>query len=406
MAQSPDHHLRGQLDLPPVPVTTLGDGERLACLRLIRSENVGPVAFRTLVNHYGGAEAALEALPDLARRGGRRRPSRICPPDRARRELDAATAIGATPIFTIEPGYPAVLAALDHPPPLLYIKGQSGLLNDQPTIAIVGSRLCSAAGAAFTRTISGELGRAGFVVVSGLARGIDAAAHDASLPTGTIAVLAGGLDNVYPPEHRQLYDRISEAGTLVSERPPGFQPRGKDFPRRNRIISGMAYGVLVVEAARRSGSLTTARFAGEQGREVFAVPGHPLDPRAEGTNQLIKSGARIVTTAEDIAADLAPMLRDWIPPSAIAVRLADRRPHDTNRRPISTKATAIGSAAPSAPPPSRSTISAGRRRCRRGTCARRCSSFRWPAGSSITASIWSPLRNQPAVTCSKARTHG
>ena len=214
----------------------------------------------------------------------------------------------------VEPGYPAVLAALDHPPPMLYIKGQSGLLNDQPTIAIVGSRLCSAAGVAFTRTISGELGRGGFVVVSGLARGIDAAAHETSLPTGTIAVLAGGLDNVYPPEHRQLYDRISEAGTLVSERPPGFQPRGKDFPRRNRIISGMAYGVLVVEAARRSGSLTTARFAGEQGREVFAVPGHPLDPRAEGTNQLIKSGARIVTTADDIAADLAPMLRDWVPP--------------------------------------------------------------------------------------------
>ena len=323
MAQSPDHRPPGQLDLPPVPVTELGDGERLACLRLIRSENVGPVAFRTLINTYGGAEAALDALPVLARRGGRRTPNRICTREDAGREIDAAAAIGATPIFTIEPGFPAFLAAVDHPPPMLHVKGRKGLLNNRPALAIVGSRLCSAAGAALARRIAGELGRAGFVIVSGLARGIDGAAHEASLATGTIAVLAGGLDNVYPPEHAHLFEQIQETGTLVSERPPGFQPRGKDFPRRNRIISGMALGVLVVEAARRSGSLTTARFAGEQGREVYAVPGHPLDPRAEGTNQLIKFGARMVTTAEDIATDLAPMLRDWMPAAVEASRNRD-----------------------------------------------------------------------------------
>ncbi len=298
----------------PLPVAPLGEEERLACLRLIRSENVGPVTFRQLVNRFGGATEALEALPDLARRGGARRTIRICPRELGERELAAAEAIAARPVFTIEPGFPRPLASLDHPPPMIYVTGRSELLN-QPTIAMVGSRNCSAAGHALTRRIAHELGEAGFVIASGLARGIDGAAHEAAVETGTIAVLAGGIDNIYPPEHADLHARIGLAGCLVSEQPPGFRPRGKDFPRRNRIISGISYGVVVVEAASRSGTLTTARFANEQGREVFAVPGHPLDPRAEGTNRLIKSGATMITSAHDVLDVIRPMLEMPAPPS-------------------------------------------------------------------------------------------
>lgn len=290
----------------PLPVAPLGPRERLACLRLIRSDNVGPVAFRQLINHFGGAEAALEALPDVARRGGSRS-IRIFPKGEAERELAAAQRIGAVPLFTIEPGYPHALAAVDHPPPMIYGKGRIELLN-RPGIAIVGSRNCSAAGHAFARQLATGLGSAGLVVISGLARGIDGAAHEASLESGTIAVLAGGLDIFYPPEHRALQHDISERGCLVSEMPPGFKPRAQEFPRRNRIISGMSYGVVVVEAARRSGTLITARLANEQGREVFAVPGHPLDPRAEGTNRLIKSGATMIIDADDIIDVVRPML--------------------------------------------------------------------------------------------------
>lgn len=289
----------------PLPVAPLDDIQRLACLRLIRSENVGPVAFRALINHFGGAQAALEALPDVARQGGRRKPIRICPRDTAEAELAAAAAAGATPLFTIEPGYPSMLALTDVPPPLLYVRGRTELLN-QPAVGIVGSRDASAAGLKITRDLALGLGQAGFVVVSGLARGIDGAAHSAALATGTVAVLAGGIDIIYPPEHAELHQRIGADGCLVCEQPPRFQPRGQDFPRRNRIISGISRGVLVVEAARRSGTLITARFAGEQGREVFAVPGHPLDPRAEGTNQLLKDGATLVTTTEDILRALEP----------------------------------------------------------------------------------------------------
>lgn len=289
----------------PLPVAALEETERLACLRLIRSENVGPVGFRELINHYGGARAALQALPELQRRGGMRAP-RICPASRAEGELAAARKAGAEPLFTIEPGYPRLLAAIDAPPPLVYAKGNIALLQ-QPTIAIVGSRLASAAGLKLARQFAAVLGRAGLVVVSGLARGIDAAAHEAALVTGTIAVLAGGIDVVYPPEHGELQERIAARGCLISEMPPGFQPRAKDFPRRNRIVSGSSFGVVVIEAARRSGTLLTARMAGEQGREVFAVPGHPLDPRAEGTNGLIKTGATLVTSPEDVLEALEPL---------------------------------------------------------------------------------------------------
>ncbi len=290
----------------PLPVATLGADEQLACLRLIRSGNVGPVTFRELINTYGGAARALEALPEIARRAGRGKPIRICPAHQAKAELEAAQAGGAQPIFTIEPNYPARLAMLDAPPPLLYVKGRTGLLN-APSVAIVGSRESSAAGVKLARHFAKGLGDAGYVVVSGLARGIDGAAHETALAGGTVAVLAGGLDIVYPPEHRTLQERIGIEGCLVSEQRPGFTPRGQDFPKRNRIISGIASGVIIIEAAARSGTLVTARYAAEQGREVFAVPGHPLDPRAEGTNRLIKNGATLVTEVGDVLSILAPL---------------------------------------------------------------------------------------------------
>jgi DNA processing protein len=290
----------------PLPQAPLDDKQRLACLRLVRSENVGPASFRELINRFAGAEAALEALPELARRGGRRT-LRVCPRDIAERELTAAAKAGALPVFTIEPGYPSLLAHTELPPPMLYVKGRTALLT-QTTVAVVGSRNASAIGLKLTRRLARDLGEAGFIVVSGLARGIDAAAHEASLATGTVAVLAGGIDVVYPPEHAGLQSRIAEEGCLVTEMAPGFQPRAQEFPRRNRIVSGMALGVVIMEAARRSGSLITARLAAEHGREVFAVPGHPLDPRAEGVNHLLKTGATLVTGADDIVAVLKPIL--------------------------------------------------------------------------------------------------
>jgi DNA processing protein len=289
----------------PLPVAALGEDERVACLRLIRSSNVGPVTFRELINTFGGAAVALEALPELSRRGGGRA-LRLCPKSRAQDELDAARRLGAEPLFTLEPGYPKALAAVEVPPPMIYAKGNIALLQ-QPALAIIGSRLASAAGLKLAKQFAIELGRAGLAIVSGLARGVDGAAHEASLATGTVAVLAGGVDNIYPPEHASLYRIISEQGCLVSEQPPGFKPRASDFPRRNRIISGLSLGVLVIEAARRSGTLLTARLAGEQGRDVFAVPGHPLDPRAEGTNLLLKTGATLVTEARDVLETLEPM---------------------------------------------------------------------------------------------------
>lgn len=290
----------------PLPIAKLDAAERLACLRLIRSDNVGPVAFRELINRFGGAAQALDALPDISQRAGARRPLRICPRADAEAELEAADRCDARPVFTIEPGYPAALAVIDAPPPMLYLKGRDEVLH-MPGIAIVGSRQCSAAGHKLAGLFAEHLTAAGYAVVSGLARGIDGAAHLAALARGTVAVLAGGLDVVYPPEHASLHERIGVEGCLVSEAPPGFKPRGTDFPRRNRIISGMSLGVIIVEAAARSGTLVTARYATEQGRDVFAVPGHPLDPRAEGTNKLLKEGATLVTDANDVLRVLEPM---------------------------------------------------------------------------------------------------
>ena len=291
----------------PLPITALSDSERLACLRLIRSDNIGPVTFRQLINHYGGAARAIEALPEASRRGGARRVLRICSRDEAERELASAEKIGAKPVFTIEPGYPPLLAHIEAPPPMVYIKGRSDLIS-APMVAIVGSRQCSAAGSEMARRFAHGLGSAGYVVVSGLARGIDKAAHVASISSGTVAVLAGGIDWIYPPEHADLQRKIAEVGLLLTERPPGFQPRDRDFPRRNRIVAGLCLGVVIIEAAARSGTLVTARYAAEFGREVFALPGHPMDPRAEGTNALLKRGATLVTDPQDAIDVFKPMV--------------------------------------------------------------------------------------------------
>lgn len=281
--------------------------QRLDWLRLIRSENVGPRTFRMLVNHYGGARAALEALPELARRGGARAPARVCSRAEADRELASAAALGAVFIGLGEADYPARLQAIGDPPPLVAVRGRLQTLH-LPMVAMVGSRNASAAGLKFAERLARALGEAGMAIVSGLARGIDAAAHRGSLSTGTIAVLAGGLDRVYPPEHAGLQEEILSSGAVISEMPFGWEPRGRDFPRRNRLISGLSLGVIIVEAAKRSGSLITARMALEQGREVFAVPGSPLDPRAEGTNGLLKQGAALVTEAADVLSVLEPIM--------------------------------------------------------------------------------------------------
>ncbi|WP_245430845.1 DNA-processing protein DprA [Rhodoplanes roseus] len=289
----------------------LTDEQRLDWLRLIRSENVGPRTFRALLNRFGGARAALAALPDLARRGGAVRPVHVTTSAEAERELATARRHGVVFVALGEPDYPAALQAIDDAPPLLGVRGRIDLLA-QPAVGIVGARNASAAGLMIAERLARELAEAGFAIVSGLARGIDGAAHRGSLGRGTIAVVAGGQDRPYPPEHIDLLEAIARDGAVVSEMPMGWVPRGRDFPRRNRIISGLVLGVVVVEAARRSGSLITARRALEHGREVFAVPGSPLDPRNEGTNDLLKQGATLVTAAADVVAALEPMVgRDF-----------------------------------------------------------------------------------------------
>ena len=275
----------------------LSEAERRDWLRLARTENVGPVTFDQLLQRFASAAAALAALPDLARRGGR--PIKLATEAQVDKELADGAALGARLIASCEPAFPQALAALDPPPPVIWTRGRVELL-DQPSVAIVGARVASAAGQRFARGLAAELGQSGLVVVSGLARGIDAAAHEGSLPTGAVAVLGGGVDDIYPPEHAGLYARIAEAGCVVSENEPGRTATARDFPRRNRIISGLSRAVVVVEAELRSGSLITARLAAEQGREVLAVPGSPLDPRAKGTNDLIRQGAALCEGADDV----------------------------------------------------------------------------------------------------------
>lgn len=278
--------------------------QKLAWLRLIRSENVGPHTFRDLVNHFGSADRALEALPALSRKGGKAA-IRVCPMADAEAEIEAHDRLGARLVALGEPDYPPNLRHIDGPPPLLSIRGGSAA-REPRMIAVVGARNASLSGRKLAGRISDDLAAAGFIVVSGLARGIDAAAHEAALAGGTIAVFAGGIDIVYPAEHDRLLNALLDSGgNAVSEMPIGWKPRGRDFPRRNRLISGMALGVVVIEAAKASGSLHTARFALEQNREIFAVPGSPLDPRSDGANNLIRQGATLVRSAEDVVEALA-----------------------------------------------------------------------------------------------------
>ncbi len=287
---------------------TLSDEQRLAWLRLIRSENVGPATFRDLINHFGSAQAALDALPGLSRRGGASRDIRAASITEAEAEVSALNRIGARLLGLGEPLYPPWLRHADAPPPLLAVRGDARHLTS-PAIAIVGARNASVAGRKMAALLARGLGDADLVIVSGLARGIDSAAHEAALSRGTIAVFAGGIDIVYPSENGELMERILAAGgCAVSEMRFGWEPRARDFPRRNRIIAGIALATIVIEAAERSGSLITARLALEQNRDVFAVPGSPLDPRAAGSNNLIKQGARIVTEAADVIEAVAPLL--------------------------------------------------------------------------------------------------
>ncbi|MGH6870508.1 MAG: DNA-processing protein DprA, partial [Rhizomicrobium sp.] len=266
------------------------DSERRAWLRLARTPNVGPVTFSQLIARFGTASAALDALPGLARRGGG--DARPASDADARRELDATAKLGGRMIASCEEEFPQGLAGLDAPPPLIHVLGHITLLKRE-MVAIVGARNASALGRKLAERIAADLGAAGLAIASGLARGIDAAAHEGSLPTGTCAVLAGGLDIIYPPENAALYERIRSEGAIVAEMPPGQAPQARHFPRRNRIISGLSRGVVIVEAAEGSGSLITANYALEQGREIFAVPGSPLYPRAKGTNRLIREGATL-----------------------------------------------------------------------------------------------------------------
>lgn len=277
----------------------LAASEKRDWLRLARTDRVGGVTFHRLIARFGSAGAAFEALPRLT--GG---PVAAPTLKETEAELAAIERAGARLVCACEPAYPALLAEIDAPPPVLILKGRSDLLA-RPCVALVGAREASAAGLKLAAIFARGLGEAGVTVVSGLARGVDGAAHAASLETGAVAVIAGGLDRPYPPQHATLHDRIAEDGLLVTEAPLGHQARARDFPRRNRVISGLSLAVVVIEAALRSGSLITARSAGDQGRDVMAVPGNPLDPRARGANALLKDGATLVEGPEDVLAAIA-----------------------------------------------------------------------------------------------------
>ena len=310
------------------------DADRIARLRLIRSERIGPITYFQLLSRFGSAEAALAALPDLARRGGGKAP-RIASLADAEREIAAVAKAGAKQLFLGVPPYPNLLAELEDAPPVITFKGHISLLN-KPTVAIVGARNASAAAVRFARTLAAGLADAGLVVVSGLARGIDGAAHQGALQGGTIAVIAGGIDSIYPPEHAELQERIASEGLLIAEQPPGVEPQARHFPRRNRIIAGLSLGVVVVEAAPKSGSLITARLALEQGRDVMAVPGSPIDPRAQGCNQLIRDGAILVQSAADVVDTVKPFgQRDlWSPAPPFQARAIAADASDAERHTV------------------------------------------------------------------------
>ncbi len=277
----------------------------VARLRLIRSASIGPVTFRQLVARFGSAEVALAAIPDLAARGGGKAPA-IAGEATVRAEIGKVEALGARYLALGQGLYPRLLAELSDAPPLLIVKGELGLLERQ-AVAIVGARNASAAACRFARGLAHDLGGEGLVVVSGLARGIDAAAHDGALESGTIGVVAGGIDVFYPPENEERQRAMFERGLVIAEMPPGTEPRARHFPYRNRIIAGLCAGTVVIEAAPKSGSLITARLAADAGREVMAVPGSPLDPRAQGCNLLIREGATLVQTAADVIETFRPL---------------------------------------------------------------------------------------------------
>ena len=297
----------GRAGLMPVPA------DRIARLRLIRSENIGPVTYFQLLARFGSAQAAIDAIPDLAARGGGRAP-RLASRAEVEREMAEVERLGARYLFLGQGLYPPLLAELETAPPALIVKGDLNLL-DRMAVALVGARNASAAACRFARGLAQALGATGAIIVSGLARGVDSAAHDGALDSGTIAVIAGGIDIVYPPENEARQRAIAERGLLVAEQPPGIEPHARHFPYRNRIIAGLTHGTVVVEAAPRSGSLITARYAAEFGREVMAVPGSPLDPRAQGCNLLIRDGATLVQTAEDVLEAISPLERPPVPPA-------------------------------------------------------------------------------------------
>ena len=276
----------------------LDRGEAFARIRLLRSPNIGPVSYGQLLRRFGSAVAALDALPDMAARGGA--PYRVAAADRIEAEVAAVKRAGARYLFHDSPDYPALLAQSEGAPPILTLRGDLSLAA-RPCVAVVGARNASAAAVKIARDFSAALAEAGMTVVSGLARGIDGAAHRGALAGGaTIGVIASGIDIAYPPEHADLQEQVAAEGLLLAEQPPGTEPLARHFPSRNRIIAGLAAGTLVVEAAPKSGSLITARLAGEMGREVMAVPGSPLDARAHGCNQLIRDGAMLVQSADDV----------------------------------------------------------------------------------------------------------
>lgn len=275
----------------------MSEGERFDRLRLIRSPRIGPVSYRQLLARFGSAQEALRAIPMLAERGGGR--ASVADAGAIEREIAASRALGARYLLMGDADYPVLLDQMDGAPPALIVKGDATLAG-RPCVAMVGARNASAAACRFARTLAQDIGQHDAVVVSGLARGIDTEAHRGSIDSGTIAVIACGIDVVFPPENAVLQDQVADRGLLVTEHPPGVQPLSRHFPARNRIIAGLALGTVVVEAAPKSGSLITARLAGEAGREVMAVPGSPLDPRAQGCNELIRQGATLVQNAADV----------------------------------------------------------------------------------------------------------
>ncbi|SEP73504.1 DNA-processing protein DprA [Thalassovita taeanensis] len=311
---------------PPLPPTT--EDDRISWLRLLRSSRVGPATFYRLLAEHGSAQAALDALPEVARAAGATDYS-PCPVGVAVAELKAARAAKARMLCVGMPDYPAQLAQISDAPPILWAVGQTGILH-RPMIALVGARNASSLGTRMARALARDLAQRGYVIVSGLARGVDTAAHTATLGTGTIAVMAGGVDVIYPAENTRLGEDIPKTGLRLSEQPFSLAPQARHFPRRNRIISGLAQAVVVVEAAAKSGSLITAKNALDQGREVLAVPGHPFDARASGCNMLIRDGARLVRSAEDVIEALPP-LQASVPQQA-QLDLDDLPPSPPQRR--------------------------------------------------------------------------